>query len=162
VRTRTSSPSTRRDRWFTHSISSQKMGEWIECYKSKWGHDVPTHSIPPSPDPIADHKSHPLVDYWWRPARGMGSSSWSAMKVAKLMGYEEVILCGVPMEIVPYQNGIPALTFNKHIPKYRQYIESDTHWHDNVYSMSGWTRELLGPPPRLRDELKEGLDNCQS
>lgn len=77
-----------------------------------------------------------------------GSSDWGGMsglfavKCAFEEGFEEVILCGVPMtetpyfwgnelhyKILPYRKG-----WEKHIDKLK----------GRVYSQSGWTKELLG------------------
>ena len=77
-----------------------------------------------------------------------GSSDWDGMsglfavKCALEEGFEEVILCGVPMTQTPYFWGAD-LHYN--LLGYRAGWEK--HLADikgKVYSQSGWTRELLG------------------
>ena len=69
----------------------------------------PWHSGQPAA--TKSKKDYPWVYYWWPMVQGAGSSAWGAAKVAFLMGYEEVILCGVPLEQGPYADGIYAPTF---------------------------------------------------
>lgn len=77
-----------------------------------------------------------------------GSSDWGGMsglfavKCAFEEGFEEVVLCGVPMTATPYFWGnelhykiLPYRAgWEKHVDKLK----------GRVYSQSGWTRELLG------------------
>lgn len=88
----------------------------------------------------------PWVQYWWPDTRGSGGSAWGARKVAWLMGFDPVILCGCPLVPGNYAGDRPGqiMAKQKVIDGLRQGIEEDTIWHDGVTSMSGWTRELLG------------------
>jgi hypothetical protein len=77
-----------------------------------------------------------------------GSSDWGgtsglfAVKCAFEEGFEEVILCGVPMTDTPYFWG-KDLHYN--IVAYRKGWEKHIDkLKGRVYSQSGWTRELLG------------------
>ena len=91
----------------------------------------------------------PHVDYWWLGINTVGgTSSWAAAKVAIFMGFEQVILCGVPIKNGNYADGRRAVAFkNPNIVKgYQKCIAEDTEWHPYIKSMSGFTRELLGSP----------------
>ena len=91
----------------------------------------------------------PWVDYVWPTVNDVsGTSGWAAAKMALLMGYEEVILCGIPIDASPYTTGRPAKSFEHEdiLEAYRVAIFNDIEYHGRVHSMSGWTRELLGPP----------------
>lgn len=74
-----------------------------------------------------------------------GSSGLFAVKVALIdLGYEDVVLCGVPMTATPhFDDNVPwpevdlfKLGWEQALPQ----IDG------RVRSMSGWTRELLGAP----------------
>ncbi len=94
--------------------------------------------------------SAPWVDYWWREARGQGTSAWCAVKLARLLGFDEIILCGVPLAPGPYADGRMARDFNRPriLERYRAGIAGDQAWHEGVASMSGWTRDFFGEPRR--------------
>lgn len=87
-----------------------------------------------------------FVDYWWEGARGHGGSAWGARKVAKLMGFEQVILCGCPLTPGNYTGHRPGdlMTRQSVVDRYASEIESDKEWHEGCTSMSGATREILG------------------
>ena len=132
----------------------------------------------------------PSVTDWWPFERGIGATSASkAAKIAKMMGFDEVILCGSPLDDSGYfegeGKGIPQNRsclrvgdsgFSSHITPYhtgqystapgtvmrvqeskvvqsyrtrfRQLAEGEfKNW---VYSMSGFTREILGYPPQRK------------
>lgn len=92
--------------------------------------------------------SAPWVDYWWRAARGQGTSAWCAVKLARLLGFDEIILCGAPLAPGPYADGRMARDFNRPriLERYRAGIAGDQAWHKGVGSMSGWTRDFFGEP----------------
>ena len=93
----------------------------------------------------AFHENMPWVDYWWEDARGGGGSAWGARKVAALMGFAPVILCGAPLDPGGYASNPIAKLMRREdvINNLRREIEADTKWHEGVYSMSGWTKEFL-------------------
>jgi len=90
----------------------------------------------------------PWVDHWWEDARGGGSSAWGARKVAGLMGFDPVILCGAPLLPGNYAGHRPGvlMTDDRVVSTYRAQIEKDADWHIGCYSMSGWTRDQFGEP----------------
>jgi hypothetical protein len=86
-----------------------------------------------------------------------GSSGLFAVQVALELGCDRIVLCGVPMDARPHFNG-PA--WHDHWT----YRATWQRWQaaeelENVRSMSGWTRELLGEPTR---EWLEGGVICKS
>lgn len=97
-----------------------------------------------------DTKDHD-VDFAWPDAVSTGSSGWSAVKMAKLMGFSHIIMCGIPMSKGNYATGTKgrwnkAWKDQRVVDGYRQGIMKDVGWHDNVFSMSGYTREKFGYP----------------
>jgi hypothetical protein len=99
---------------------------------------------------------NPLLDYGWPAASGGGTSVWTAQKMARLMGFEERILVGAPLIHGNYADRSPAKGFREGwqrrdgkgevLANYRAFVERDTDWHEGCYSMSGFTREVLGAP----------------
>lgn len=100
------------------------------------------------------HERMPHVQYWWEAARGGGGSGWGARKLATLLGFNIVILCGMPLDPGGYAGGRLSKLMNKPdvIDGYRREIEEDTEWHEKVVSMSGWTADLLGGPGSVVSE----------
>lgn len=86
------------------------------------------------------------VQHWWPDCGGGGSSAWGARKLAWLMGFDPVVLCGCPLTPGPYVGWRPGQLMarqNVHDDFYAQ-IEAEPEWHEGVYSMSGWTMEKFG------------------
>lgn len=92
-------------------------------------------------------KSFSLVDYVWE-LNHRGGSAWLARKIAGSIGFDPVILCGCPMEVGNYASHKPGLLMSKKhvVEELAKQILKDEEWHKGCYSMSGWTRELLGSP----------------
>lgn len=126
-----------------HPIRFQEAPyRWAYWQRKKFGNDFTIHG--------SKHEDGmPWVNHWWEGARGGGGSIWGARKLAYLMGFDEVILCGSPMEVGPYtgNHNFGGLMHRQDvIERYRKEIEMDKDWHDGCLSMSGWTREFLGCP----------------
>ena len=124
------------------SYHPQRFNEYPYLWKEKqrkFGDDFTVHGS-------KFIENMPFVDHWWEAARGGGTSSWGAMKVAKLMGFEKVIFCGCPLSPGNYFGYQPGklMAQKKVIYRYRREIEADSKWHEGVYSMSGWTKEFFG------------------
>ena len=116
-----------------------KGGHWIQK-QYRFHEDFTVHGS-------AFHENMPWIDYWWESARGGGGSGWGARKLASLLGFSAVILCGMPLEPGNYASGLSKLMKNPEIiDNLRREIESDVDWHEGVTSMSGWTREFLCSP----------------
>lgn len=107
----------------------------------------------------------PSVTDWW-PQGSFSSGATSAGKAARIglaLEFERVILCGCPMDGSGYfpgeSNGIPQLRACQRIGdpakqtastirryKTRMAELAAGEFKGKVYSMSGWTREVLGAP----------------
>ena len=90
----------------------------------------------------------PWVNHWWPDAVSGGSSAWGARKLAWLMGFNPVVLCGCPLEIGPYTGYRPAqlMSEQKTMDAFHRSIEAEPEWRDGVSSMSGWSARYLGEP----------------
>lgn len=88
------------------------------------------------------------INYWWRDAVGLGTSAWAAARMGRLMGFDEVILCGVPLDDRPYADNRMARAFRRPriVETYRAFIAQDTAWHSGIRAMSGYLRGVLGGP----------------
>lgn len=113
---------------------------WI-ARQQKFGTDFTVHAPLYEPD-------MPWVDYWWPDARGGGGSAWAARKVAWLMGFDPVVLCGCPLIAGPYIDHrlYGMMTRENVVDDLCNGILAEPEWHEGVTSMSGWTRELFGEP----------------
>jgi hypothetical protein len=109
------------------------------------------------------------VDYWWQEMVGIkGSSGLAGALWAKLMGFDEVIMAGIPLSTSEQDYS------DKYLPDIKKYFPDRTagsfateasilNWQqfvrlykkqgkaDGIYSMSGYTRKVFGPPPGLED-----------
>lgn len=102
------------------------------------------------------------VTHLWRGVATGGTSAWKAVLVARGMGYEELVLCGCPLDASGYFNPLDTARFRHSCDRigygegrmYQNYRDSFTRrakeaktagW--AVYSMSGLSRELLGEVP---------------
>lgn len=76
-----------------------------------------------------------------------GTSSRFGVEVGLRLGYDEIVLAGVPLNDDGYFYGPtnPQMDFgNPYMHKCWEEVSQD--WGGRVTSMSGWTRELLGGP----------------
>lgn len=123
-----------------YSKHPEKMPQWIKRQR-QFGNDFTVHGSKYRPD-------CPWVDYWWEDVRGGGGSAWGARKLATLMGFAPVVLCGAPLDPGGYASNPIAKLMRREdvIENFRREIETDKDWHEGVYSMSGWTRDFLGEP----------------
>lgn len=112
--------------------------EWLRHQRRLFG-ETTVHASAFVPD-------CPHVEYWWEDARGAGGSAWGARKLAWLLGFDPVVLCGCPLDPGPYVGGHNIGGFMSRrdvVDGFRGDIEADTGWHEGVTSMSGWTRDFL-------------------
>lgn len=90
------------------------------------------------------------TDRWlggWR----YGSSSFLAVGVAFDVGATEVVLCGVPMQ-AEHAHFFDAKPWDQ-VDRYtKAWVDSLHLIRGRVFSMSGYTRELLGPPPWIIEQ----------
>ena len=115
---------------------------WAAEQRRRFGTGFTTHT-----GGKAERQDAPGIDHWWPEAAGRGTSTWAAAKMARLMGFDRIVLCGMPLEPGPYADGRPAFAFmRRQLEGYRAYVAGDTAWHRGVSSLSGWTRDLFGEP----------------
>jgi hypothetical protein len=137
---------------FLFTQHPRKLGGWIVAQRTRFHNDFTTHAsgslgkLTKLGKPVRDYGD--LVQYWWPDARSAGSSGWAARILAKLMGFDEVILCGVPISLGSYEGGKLARDWQREatVKHYQAAVLRDTAYHEGVRSMSGWTREMFGEP----------------
>ncbi|MCR4282380.1 MAG: hypothetical protein NUV72_05070 [Bauldia sp.] len=119
----------------------EKGCEWIRHQRRRFGPGFTVHASKYVP-------GCPHVDHWWEGARGKGGSAWGARKLASLMGFGPVILCGCPLVPGNYANHRPGMIMTRAevVGAYAFEIKADADWHEGCYSMSGATKEILGAP----------------
>ena len=104
------------------------------------------------------------VDHFWNGANSCATSAFAGVKIGFLMGYEKIVLCGCPMNGGDgyYNDGEtdPGSVVN---PRFgfldpekgvvRSWKESAANYaedfKDHIWSMSGYTREIMGVPEWL-------------
>lgn len=113
--------------------------EWIRHQRRLFGDGFTVHAS-------KHEQGMPYVNHWWEDARGGGSSAWGARKLAWLMGFDPVILVGVPIEPGNYAGNRLGMNMTREevITQYREQIIADADWHDGCFSMSGWTKGFFG------------------
>ena len=127
------------------------LDAWVSLHPLKWPEWLLSRALMGHPDVpnIISHRQEPgvtqVVDYRFNGVTPTGSSGLYAAKVALALGFNRVVLCGVPMD--PQQahffDGKPwdaAPRFKAGWRAALPYIAQ------HVRSMSGWTAELLGRP----------------
>lgn len=133
---------------FLFTQHPRKFQRWIAWQRERFGEGFTTHSAGKAhlASKFGVRERMPWVDYWWEGVASGGTSTWGARRLARLLGFDEVILCGMPLSRGGYANGRMARDFQRDevIDHYRQMVLRDTDWHEGVRSMSGWTREIFG------------------
>jgi hypothetical protein len=119
------------------------------------GHNIGSH----------DFDKYP-VDYWWDAHSGASSAGSGAM-IGKMMGFDEIILCGCPLtggdgyytETLSSTPENPRIGFSLSesslMRSYRANFAAYAKRPEfaNVFSMSGYTAEVLGKPPVSREGI---------
>ncbi len=148
---------------FLMSQHPDKLGYWRDLSRAAERCWPETHSARP-PNASGMRDDYPWVDYWWPQAHNQASSAWTAVRICKLMGFDEIILAGCPLDPREgyfdgedntirrgmenesrFGNQVATKGFVLSMQEsLRMYVEQgEGH---NVFSMSGYTRELLGEP----------------
>lgn len=99
------------------------------------------------PQPIThSNQAYDGVDRVWPYVLHNGSSGCYAATVGVALGYEQVILCGCPADNTGnfYDPTWHDDFFKKKRPVWE--LANDKYFEGKVFSMSGWTNELLGGP----------------
>ena len=126
-----------------------KFPGWVKQQHDRFGGGFSTHAA--GKYHIATklgHRDDNEGVHWWEGVAGGGTSVWAARKMASFMGFDKVVLVGAPLDVGGYGDGKFSKLMQKQnvIDGYRECIKDDTDWHDNVVSMSGWTKDFLGGP----------------
>lgn len=126
------------------------MPRWLDWRKRRFvgGFEVHAAGERHRRNRLGKRPECPWVDYWWAGIASNGSSSWGARRLAKALGFDAVVLCGVPLTPGPYAyDDVSKLNRRQGVmDHYRAAILADTDYHEGTYSMSGWTRETFGEP----------------
>jgi len=135
---------------YSQHFDREHLGKWVAAQCDAFGDDFTVHA-PGKPEWLGHNtRNYRWVDHWWPNVMSKGSSGWGAVLLAKAMGFREVILCGVPIDTQRYANGQPAPWWQRNtktVKNFRKAIELDKDSRIGTYSLSGWTRDLLGAPP---------------
>lgn len=101
--------------------------------------------------PVHLHSSNEGVQWHW-PWGGWGTSALGACFAGVGMGYEQIVLCGVPLDDGPH-NGEPPWRKGGFTREAASTVDGGVnhHWKrargtGKIFSMSGRTREWLGAP----------------
>lgn len=144
-----------------HGEHAERMKK---LHRQCWGDEVEIHM----PKKKIHDEQKQFVDRMWDELAGTGgTSAWGAARIARLLGYEEIILCGCPLEVAKHgdyyhdqeifkaavkagarrDRGEPFANDNA-IRGYQRFIESDLALGRGagIRSMSGWTMKKLGAP----------------
>ena len=135
------------------------------CEKAQLFVDYRREKFPDAP-PVLVHASYregrPMPDcvtHRWRGVATGGTSAWKAVRIGKAMGYDEIILCGCPLEATGYFNEAETASFNHTCARighgegrmYHNYratfAKRAREEGEHVYSMSGYSQSCLGAPP---------------
>ena len=118
-------------------------------------------------------KDWPAVDYWWRMPRARGSSAETAIRAGLRMGFGEVILAGCPLaaatilhphqqdkdgqqwppprDVARFGGSMKGNTSQDVLQGFQQAFKAQAVlWKGKVFSMSGYTRRVLGAPDFAR------------
>lgn len=107
-------------------------------------------------EPLPPHITRTELELPGQGAGQSGSSGLLAAKVALVdLGYDRVVLCGVPMTPTPHIDGAtnwsdkpdrsPCLGFRN------AWLEVDEEYRRRMRSLSGWTAVLLGKPETAKE-----------
>lgn len=126
----------------------RKFPRWIAQQRSRHGEGFTTHAAGKAHvvTKLGKQPRMPWVDYWWDGVACGGTSGWGARRLARFLGFDLAILCGIPLETGGYFDGsISKVNRSEAAMKhYREQVLRDTDMHDGVVSLSGWTREVFG------------------
>lgn len=150
------------------SIHPEKMASWSadqRIFNSKFT----THS---ALEFEVQRVKYPAVDYWWLGVISSATSAWSGALLAYSMGFPEIILCGCPMNggdgyAGDTEKGSPSNPrFGYKSPesgliksfKDSVALNAQKAITMHVFSMSGYTQEKFGAPPKAGHYGKQSRD----
>ncbi len=121
-----------------YSNDTQMLRKWVQArrprYQMDFGKDIQTHSCCEGAK-------------WKWPWPGHGSSSLNAVFTALALGYDKIILCGVPLDDEGHYFDPPWIRTNfSREATTRHWRLLAPKFEGKVTSMSGNSREILGAP----------------
>jgi hypothetical protein len=124
---------------------------WVSFHPDNLKHLVPlTRDDPTQKDHIFTHsiKDAEIVWDFDDPELGNGTSGLLATLVALVLGYNPVILAGIPLDGSGNYNDIPGYRSVDWVSGscHDKWLEYRPLFINRVFSMSGFTREILGAP----------------
>lgn len=129
------------DHWV--SMHANFLSLWAQLRKghSLMGHECLTHTREPYPG---------IRVAWDLQPYGFESGLFAA-QVGLCLGYEQIVLCGVPQDGSGHFYDPPWMPGGEHsdgngLKAFRHIVEQTPELRRSVRSMSGWTKELLGEP----------------
>lgn len=129
------------DHWV--SMHPNYLVMWTSYRKghSMMGHECLTHSREPYPGVRVAWDIQP---YGW-------TSGMFAAQVGVCLGYDQIVLCGLPQDGSSRFFDPPWMPGGEHDDKnskkaFRNIVEQTPELRQRVRSMSGWTKELFGEP----------------
>jgi len=137
------------------SLDRQGAKEWQAEHQKKFG-QIQIHSRMLKQRSVIS--AEPWINYWWYNYDPGGTSSWLAVKIAHAIGFQEIVLCGVPLEKGPslpddrwsdWSERSQLIT----IDTFRSAVLRDHYLHSKIKSMSGWTKKVFGEPTIQRPAL---------
>ena len=136
------------------------LDAWVSLHgdhlRDRWVPERRRRGFPPARRTICQNQSAPnnargleQTAHEFFPHQGGGSSGLFAAKVALIdLGFDRVVLCGVPLTRTPhFHNATPWPAVEGFKPAWLNLPEATR---SRMRSMSGWTRHLLGAPDELR------------
>lgn len=138
---------------YSFHTEAEKLGRWTKEQRENFGDGFTVHGSGSRDFYEHNIRNYPHVQYWWAASASRGSSGWCARILAGMMGFDEVVLCGIPLDHRRYADKKPAWYWQSGrtnaVTVFQKAVKADTVHHEGCYSVSGWTRELLGAPPWL-------------
>lgn len=125
------------------SMHANFLAQWVALRKghAMMGHECLTHT----------REAYPTIRAHWDIQPYGWTSGLFAAQVGVCLGYERVVLCGVPQDGSGRFFDPPWMPGGEHDDKnskkaFRQIVEQSEGLKAIVRSMSGWTKELFGEP----------------
>lgn len=132
----------------------RKVDHWVTLHPEwmiNWMEYRVNHVASGGQKPLVhSDKVHHAVDVTWKVQTSGGTSGLLAVLVGILMGYDPIFLAGVPMDNTGHYFDPPwrASTGDLDRPPVRSVWEwaKAEVFDERVFSLSGWTKRLLGSP----------------
>lgn len=129
--------------WFSNG--AEDVANWSRCRRTGYNRNATRHALK-----FAQCKAG--ANYYW-PWPGHGTSSLNAVLTGIALEYDEIILCGIPLDNTGHYFDPPWVrsNFEREVPYKDGELKwwakaADRYFDGRVKSRSGRTRELLGAP----------------